>query len=178
MGVKSREACVCTFGDHKQAKKPVRGGRLLYGNQFDEIPAFYVTDVSGKVRKSEYFYCLCITSTCPTCPAPDLVVTKINKSQWDNANNRSFYYGGNRKYLRRRGSAKYCAYHRPVNRTVYWNSSERHCQYTCVGCRGGSFCTSYCDCNPDAELHVTAVYKGMFKECYESNNNKMFDDGG
>ena len=37
---------------------------------------------------------------------------------------------------------------------------------------------SYCEYNPDAELHVTAVYKGMYKECYESNNNKMFDDWG
>ena len=45
--------------------------------------------MSDNVGKSVYFYCLCIASTRPICPAPNLVVTNINKPQWDYASNRS-----------------------------------------------------------------------------------------
>jgi hypothetical protein len=41
----------CKFGDPRQIDELVRGGRFLYGNQFDRTPVCYTADMNGKVQK-------------------------------------------------------------------------------------------------------------------------------
>jgi hypothetical protein len=54
---------VCKFGERLETDKPIRDEGFLYGNQFDNKAVCYVTDMNGKSRKSEEFYCLCIAES-------------------------------------------------------------------------------------------------------------------
>ena len=54
----------------------------LYGNQFDKHPVCYTGMLSGEVKRSEYFMCLCVK---PGCDGPDLIISKIHRPVWDHA---------------------------------------------------------------------------------------------
>jgi hypothetical protein len=179
MAADSKMTQVCKIGDRGQINKPVRGGRCLYGNQFDKTPACYVTDMNGKVQKSERYYCLCIAKTQSECP--DLVVTEIKKPVWDNANSRSVITAVIKNIG---GGAAGPSIARVIDPST---KQPTGAPYNAIAntpalAAGASatvvFYLPYWVYNPDASLEVTADYKNNVKECNENNNTKVFNDQG
>lgn len=179
MAVDSKKTQVCKFGDRKQFNEPVRGGRYLYGNQFDNTPACYVTDMNGKVKKSERFYCLCIAKTQSECP--DLVVTEIKKPVWDNANHRSVITAVI-KNIGSSGAGQSSARVIDPSTTQPGGAPYNAIASTPALAAGASttvvFYLPYWVYNPDASLEITADYKNEVNECDENNNTKVFNDLG
>ncbi len=180
MGAKSKITNVCKFGDQKIAEKPMamRGGKFLYGNQFDNSPICYVTDMTGKPKRSKNFYCLCIADRCN---GPDLVVTVIEKPQWDSANHRSVI----KAVIKNIGNA---AAGKSIARVIDPSTPQpTGAPYNAIATTPAlapgatatvTFYLPYWVYNPDADLEVTADYKGMVKECNEKNNTKTFHEMG
>jgi hypothetical protein len=172
---------VCKVGDRKRTRYPVRGEHFIYGNQFDANPACYVSDMRGRVGESERFYCLCITNAQSTCRNPDLVVTKINKPQWDNPNNRSIITAVIEN-IGLTAAGQSIARVIDPSTTQATGAPQNAIANTPVLAAGASttvtFYLPYWVYNPDAELEVTADYKGMIKECNENNNTAVFNDRG
>jgi hypothetical protein len=179
MGVKSIETYVCKFGDPKELEKPSRNYRFLYGNQFDKNTVCYATDMSGKPKKSGQFYCLCIAES--ACAGPDLLVTKIDRPKWDSVNHRSIITA-EIKNIGSTGAAASIA--RVIDPSTFQPSGAPYnaIANTPALAAGGSvtvtFYLPYWVFNPDADLEVTADYKGMVHECDENNNTKTFHEKG
>jgi len=181
MAANSRTTNVCKFGDRKPAHELVRDGNYLYGNQFDGTTACYASDMKGKARKSEQFYCLCIAGSQSGCSGPDLVVTEIKKPEWDNTNKRSVI----KAVIKNIGSS---AAGQSIARVIDPSTTQSSgAPYNAIAntpalAAGASttvtFYLPYWVYNPNASLEVTADYKGMIKECNESNNTKAFTDMG
>jgi hypothetical protein len=176
MAPDSRTTQVCKFGDRKPTMELVRGGRFLYGNQFDKTPVCFVADMNGKVKKSDHYYCLCIARTQNECP--DLVVTEIKKPEWDNANHRTIITA----VIKNIGSS---AAGSSIARVVDPSTTQPGgAPYNAIAntpalAAGASttvvFYLPYWVFNPDALLEVTADYKNQVKECNENNNTKVFE---
>lgn len=181
MAIKSKATHVCKFGDRKQVNELLRSGNYLYGNQFDGTPACYVSDMNGKVQKSEHFYCLCVADTQPACPDPDLVVTEIQKPQWDSANKKSVIKAVI-KNIGGSGAGQSIARVIDPTTTQPGGAPYNAIANTPALAAGASttvtFYLPYWVYNPDVTLEVTADYKGMVKECNENNNTKVFNDQG
>lgn len=179
-GVKSKITNVCKVGSGKVIEKPLpmRGDKFLYGNQFDSKPVCYTTDMSGKPQKSEQFYCLCIADRCN---GPDLVVTVIEKPVWDGANHRSVI----KAVIKNIGNANAAA---SIARVIDPSTPQpTGAPYNAIANTPAlapgatatvTFYLPYWVYNPDADLEVTADYKGMVKECNEKNNTKTFHEMG
>lgn len=179
MASDSKTTQVCKFGDRKQINQLMRGDRYLYGNQFDKTPACYAADMSGKARKSQRFYCLCVARTQSRCP--DLVVAEIKRPVWDNANHRSVItavikniggVGAGASLARVIDPSTPQSSGAPYNAIANTPALAAGASTTVV------FYLPYWVYNPDAELEVTADYKGMVTECSEKNNTKEFKDQG
>jgi hypothetical protein len=180
MGVKSSETNVCKFDDPKETTKPPSDHHFLYGNQFDVTPVCITTDTSGKLKASKQFYCLCVVAR-PLCDGPDLVVTKIDKPQWDSVNKRSII----KAEIKNIGNAGAGA---SIARVIDPSTNQATgAPYNAIAntpalAAGASatvtFYLPYWVYNPDADLEVTADYKGMVQECNENNNTKTFQDKG
>ncbi len=179
MAPDSNTTQVCKFGDRRQLNELVRGGRFLYGNQFDKTPVCYVADMNGKVQKSDHFYCLCIARTQNECP--DLVVTEIKKPEWDNANHRSVITAVI-KNIGSSGAGQSIARVIDPSTTQPGGAPYNAIANTPALAAGASatvvFYLPYWVYNPDATLEVTADYKDYVKECNENNNTKVFNDQG
>lgn len=179
MGVKSIETYVCKFGDRREVVKPIRDEHFLYGNQFDKTPVCYTTDMSGKPKKSKQFYCMCITGT--PCTDPDLVVTKIDKPQWDSVNKRSIITA-EIKNIGSSGAAASIARIIDTSTVQSTGAPYNAIANTPALAAGASvtvtFYLPYWVYNPDADLEVTADYKGMVQECDENNNTRTFHELG
>lgn len=181
VGTKSSVTHVCKFGSRDLQIKPIRDARFLYGNQFDKTPSCLVADANGKVAKSDRFYCLCIAGEPAPCKGPDLVVTKIEKPQWDNANHRSII----KAEIKNIGSAAAGA---SIARVIDPSTTQpTGAPYNAIAntpalAAGASvtvtFELPYWVYNPDAELEVTADYKGIVEECNETNNSLIFHEQG
>ena len=78
---------LCKIPKYQDVVKPNRGTDFVYGNQPNNTPVCGALDVNGRAVKSKRFFCLCVAGM--PCSGPDLVVTKINKPQWDSVNHRS-----------------------------------------------------------------------------------------
>ncbi|MFA6054887.1 MAG: CARDB domain-containing protein [Thermodesulfovibrionales bacterium] len=179
MGVKSIETYVCKFVDHKKLEKPFRVYHFLYGNQFDKTQVCYATDINGNPKQNKQFYCLCIADA--SCVGPDLVVTKIDRPQWDSVNHRSIITAE----IKNIGSAGAVA---SIARIIDPSTSQSTgAPYNAIAntpalAAGASvtvtFYLPYWVYNPNADLEVTADYKGMVQECNENNNTKTFQENG
>ncbi len=117
----------------------------------------------------------------PTRRLPDLVVTKIYKPQWDRANRRSIIKAvvkniGNApaslSIARMIDPSTSQPTGAPYNATYTINSIAAGASKTVV------FYLPYWVYNPDAELEVTADYKGTVTESNENNNMKEFFELG
>jgi hypothetical protein len=176
---KSELTFVCKIGERKELEKPVRDYPTLFGNQFDKHPVCYAADNVGGVKKTEHYHCLCLADN--ACTDPDLVVTKINKPQWDAANNRSIITAE----IKNIGTSAAAA---SIARIVDPSTNQSTgAPYNAIAntpalAAGASvtvtFYLPYWVYNPDADLEVTADYKGMVKECDENNNTLKFHDLG
>lgn len=179
MGVRSVETYVCKFGDRRTFDKPFRQYQYLYGNQFDRTPFCYTTDMSGRPKRSNRYSCLCIAKA--QCTKPDLVVTKINQPQWDGANNRSIITA-EIKNIGSTGAAASIA--RVIDPSTLQSTGAPYnaIANTPALAAGASvtvtFHLPYWVYNPDADLEVTADYKGMVQECNENNNTRTFQEIG
>lgn len=150
-----------------------------YGNQFDSTPVCYTTDMSGAAAKSEQFHCLCVKRS--GCQGPDLVVTVINKPTWDSTNHRSVITATIKNIGNMAAGAS-------IARVIDPSTSQSTgAPYNAIAntpalAPGASFTVTfylpYWVYNPDALLEVTADYKGMVKECNETNNQKTFNEMG
>ncbi len=178
MGVKSVETNVCKFYDPKETEKPSRDQYFLYGNQFDNTPVCITTDTSGKLKSSRQFYCLCIAASCN---GPDLVVTNIDKPQWDSVNKRSIITA-EIKNIGNAGAGASIA--RVIDPSTLQTTGAPYnaIANTPALAAGASvsvtFYLPYWVYNPNADLEVTADYKGMVQECDENNNTKTFQGQG
>lgn len=178
MAANSKVTSVCKFSDKVEL---TRAAGFLYGDQFDGTPVCYVPDMNGKVRKSEKYYCLCIADKPTGCQDPDLIVAEIQKPVWDNANKRSVI----KAVIKNIGVGAAGA---SIARLIDPSTTQpTGAPYNAIAntpalAAGASatvtFYLPYWVYNPDAELEVTADYKGVIKECDENNNTKTFKDLG
>jgi hypothetical protein len=179
MGVENVATYVCKFADRKTFEKPFRIYHFLYGNQLDKTPICSATDINGNPKQSKRFYCLCIADA--PCVGPDLVVTKIDRPQWDDANHRSIITAE----IKNVGSAVAAAnIARIIDPSTFQSTGA---PYNAIAntpdlAAGASvtvtFYLPYWVYNPNADLEVTADYKGLVQECDENNNTKTFQDQG
>lgn len=181
MGADSKVTHVCKFSNKRIEIDPDarRIQPFLYGNQFDEVPVCYATDMTGEPRKSERFYCLCIAGS--PCPKPDLVVTTIHKPVWDDTNRRSVI----KAVIKNIGSnAAGESYARVIDPSTERSPGVPHnaVAKTPALAAGASatviFHLPYWVYNPDADLELTADYKRDIDECDEENNIKVYSDRG
>ena len=179
-GAESKVTNVCKVGNNKIIAKPqpMRGEKFLYGNQFDAAPVCYTTDISGKPQRSKQFYCLCITGRCT---GPDLVVATIEKPVWDAINHRSVI----KAVITNIGSSNAAAsiarvidHSTPQPTGAPYNAIANTPALASGSSATVTFYLPYWVYNPDADLEVTADYKGMVKECNEKNNVKTFHELG
>lgn len=178
-GVKNIEASVCKVAIRNVIERPLPINNFIYGNQFDTNPVCYTADMHGKLQKSKQFYCLCIAGA--ACDGPDLVVTRIDKPVWDNANHRSVITAE----IKNIGSGAAAA---SIARVIDPSTAQSTgAPYNAIAntpalAAGASvtvtFYLPYWVYNPDADLEVTADYKGDIPECDENNNAKTFHDLG
>jgi len=176
MGVKSRTTYVCKIGN---GKKPLRDPRTLYGNQFDNTPTCFTTDKRGKRSRANQFHCLCITGV--PCKGPDLVVNKIDRPTWDAPNHRSII----KAEIKNIGSAGAAVnYARIIDPSTNqpggapYNNVANTPALAAGATAIVTFYLPYWVYNPDADLEVTADYKGVVKECNEGNNSRAFHEAG
>lgn len=172
---------VCKYSSQRPTRFPVRPSNFIYGNQYDESPVCHVMDKRGRLLKSKNFYCLCIAKTQPTCREPDLVVTKINKPQWDGANHRSIITAEIRNVGFSDAAQSIARVIDPstIQATGAPQNAIANTSALAVGASTTvKFYLPYWVYNPNAELEVTADYKGMVNECNENNNTKVFNDQG
>jgi len=174
---KTKRTAVCKSTAKRQIN--LRVSKWLYGNQFDATATCYVTDVAGTASKSEKFHCLCVKPT--SCQGPDLIVSFINKPTWDSANHRSVITAEIKNVGNMAAAAS-------IARVIDPSTSQSTgAPYNAISntpalAPGASavvtFYLPYWVYNPDAHLEVTADYKGMIKECDETNNMKVFMQQG
>ena len=178
-GIKGIENNVCKFQSGKKPIRPFQSRPFLYGNQLDKTPVCYTADTKGNLRKSKQFDCLCITDT--PCNGPDLVVTKIDKPQWDATNHRSIITA-EIKNIGNAGAAASIARIIDPSTLQSTGAPQNAIANTPALAAGASatvtFYLPYGVYNPDADLEVTADYKGMIEECDETNNTKSFHEQG
>jgi len=120
-----------------------------------------------------------IPADTPLCP--DLIVEKIEKPQWDGDNNRSIINA----VIKNIGNATAS---QTIARVIDPSTLQSTgAPYNAIAntpdlAPGASvvvtFYLPYWVYNPDAELEVTADYKGMLQECDEGNNTMTFADQG
>ena len=113
---------------------------------------------------------------------PDLVVTKINKSEWDSVNHRSVIHAT----IKNKGTTSADptiarvidpTTNQPNNGAIY--SAIANTPALAPGATAMvTFYLPYWVYNPDATLEVTADHKNDLKECDENNNVKVFFDMG
>ncbi len=176
MGAKSKFTNVCKVSNEKVVEQPqlLRSAKFLYGNQFDKNPICYTTSMEGKPQRSKNFYCLCIADRCN---GPDLVVTIIEQPVWDSTAHRSVI----KAVIQNIGNADATA---SIARVIDPSTPQpggapyNAIANTPVLVPGATatvtFYLPYWVYNPNADLEVTADYKGMVKECNEKNNTGTF----
>lgn len=178
-GIRGADNNVCKFSYGKKPTMPFQARPFLYGNQLDKTPVCYTADTTGTVRKSKQFYCLCITGS--QCSGPDLVVTNIDKPQWDATNQRSVITA-EIKNIGSGGAAASIARIIDPSTLQSTGAPQNAIANTPALAAGASatvtFYLPYWVYNPDADLEVTADYKAMIEECDESNNTKTYHDQG
>jgi len=118
----------------------------------------------------------------PLFGCPDLVVERIEKPIWDNANKRSVI----RAVIKNIGNA----YAEPtlarvIDPTTHQDTGAPYNDVVMTpGLPGGggtvtiTFYLLYWVYNPDVTLEVTADYKNEIPECNENNNQKIFEEIG
>lgn len=178
MAANSKVTHVCKFSN-RTLPNVTRSAGFLYGDQFDNTPVCHVTDMNGKARESKQYYCLCIAKKPSACP--DLIVAEIQKPVWDSTNHRSVIKAVIKNIG---GSAAGASIARvidpstPQSTGAPYNAIANTPALAAGASATVTFYLPYWVYNPDAELEVTADYKGMVNECDENNNIKTFKDQG
>lgn len=171
---------VCRVLYRPGAPRPLLGERYSYGNQVGTEAVCRAANASGRIMEVKEFHCLCIADK--ACSGPDLVVSRIDRPVWDAANHRSVITAE----IRNVGTADAApSIARVIDPSTIQPSSGA--PYNAIAntpllAAGASvivtFDLPYWVFNPDAELEVTADYKGMVQECNEDNNVKTFRQQG
>ena len=171
---------VCRVQYRSGISKPFLGERFSYGNQVGTEPVCRASDASGKILSVKEFHCLCIADK--ACTGPDLIVSRIDRPVWDAANHRSVVTAEIRNVGTADAAPSIARVIDPSTTQPSSGAPYNAIANTPLLAAGTSvivtFYLPYWVFNPDAELEVTADYKGMVQECNEENNVLTFRQQG